>query len=145
MPHSFFNAQETAALNEAIQEAEKSTSGEIRLHIENVCKYDVLDRAADVFADLAMHKTELRNGVLFYLSIKDRKFAIIGDAGINTKVPAGFWDSIKEIVLTHFKNNLYAQGLSEGIKKAGSKLSEHFPYSNNDVNELPNDISFKKN
>ena len=145
MPHSFFNSQETAVIHEAIHEAEKSTSGEIRLHIENVCKYDVLDRAADVFAELDMHKTELRNGVLFYLSIKDRKFAILGDAGINTKVPAGFWDSIKEIVLTHFKNNLYAQGLSEGIKKAGKKLSEHFPYSNNDVNELPNDISFKKN
>lgn len=145
MPHSFFNAQETAAVHEAIHEAEKSTSGEIRLHIENVCKYDVLDRAADVFAELDMHKTELRNGVLFYLSIKDRKFAILGDAGINTKVPAGFWDSIKEVVLNHFKNNLFAQGLSEGIKKTGVKLSEHFPYSKNDVNELSNDISFKKN
>jgi len=145
MPHSFFNAQEQTSLLDAIRDAEINTSGEIRLHIENVCKYEVLDRAADVFAELDMHKTELRNGVLFYLSIKDRKFAILGDAGINAKVPAGFWDSIREIVLNHFKNNLYAQGLSEGIKKAGVKLSEHFPYSKNDVNELSNDISFKKN
>lgn len=144
-PQSFFTTEELAALHVSIHEAEKATSGEIRLHIENVCKYDVLDRAADVFKELAMHKTELRNGVLFYLSVKDRKFAILGDAGINTKVPAGFWDSIKETVLTHFKNGLYAKGLCEGIEKAGLKLSEHFPYSHNDVNELSNDISFNKN
>jgi len=145
MPELFFNSEELSALHTSIQDAEKFTSGEIRLHVENVCKYDVLDRAADVFKELSMHKTELRNGVLFYLSIKDRKFAILGDAGINTKVPAGFWDSIKEVVLNHFKDGLYARGLSEGIEKAGLKLSEHFPYSKQDVNELSNDISFNKN
>ena len=145
MPELFFNSEELSALHTSIHEAEKFTSGEIRLHVENVCKYDVLDRAADVFKELSMHKTELRNGVLFYLSVKDRKFAILGDAGINTKVPAGFWDSIKEIVLNHFKDGLYSKGLCEGIEKAGLKLSEHFPYSKDDVNELSNDISFKKN
>jgi len=145
MPELFFNSEELSALHTSIQDAEKFTSGEIRLHVENICKYDVLDRAADVFKELSMHKTELRNGVLFYLSIKDRKFAILGDAGINTKVPAGFWDSIKEVVLNHFKDGLYARGLSEGIEKAGLKLSEHFPYSKQDVNELSNDISFNKN
>ena len=145
MPELFFNSEELSALHTSIHDAEKFTSGEIRLHVENVCKYDVLDRAADVFKELSMHKTELRNGVLFYLSIKDRKFAILGDAGINTKVPPGFWDSIKEVVLNHFKDGLYARGLSEGIEKAGLKLSEHFPYSKQDVNELSNDISFNKN
>jgi len=145
MSEFFFNPEELSILHASIHEAEKSTSGEIRLHVENICKYDVLDRAADVFKELSMHKTELRNGVLFYLSVKDRKFAILGDAGINTKVPAGFWDSIKEIVLNHFKDGLYAKGLSEGIEKAGLKLSEHFPYSKEDVNELSNDISFNKN
>ena len=145
MSEFFFNPEELSILHASIHEAEKSTSGEIRLHVENVCKYDVLDRAADVFKELSMHKTELRNGVLFYLSVKDRKFAILGDAGINTKVPAGFWDSIKDIVLNHFKDGLYAKGLSEGIEKAGLKLSEHFPYSKEDVNELSNDISFNKN
>lgn len=145
MSEFFFNPEELSILHASIHEAEKSTSGEIRLHVENVCKYDVLDRAADVFKELSMHKTELRNGVLFYLSVKDRKFAILGDAGINTKVPAGFWDSIKDIVLNHFKDGLFAKGLSEGIEKAGLKLSEHFPYSKEDVNELSNDISFNKN
>lgn len=145
MPINFFNSEEKSAINDSIHKAEKQTSGEIRLHIENQCSYDVLDRAADVFAQLDMHKTELKNGVLFYLSIKDRKFAILGDAGINTKVPAGFWDAVKELVLQHFKNGAYAKGLCAGIEKAGSKLSEHFPYSNNDINELSNEISFNKN
>lgn len=145
MPTTFFSAEEIAALHASIHTAEKSTSGEIRLHVENHCPYELMDRAADVFTQLEMHKTQLKNGVLFYLSIKDRKFAILGDAGINTKVPAGFWDSIKELVLDHFKNGRYAIGLCEGIEKAGSKLSEHFPYSKNDVNELSNDISFNKN
>ena len=145
MPINFFNSEEKAAINDSIHKAEKQTSGEIRLHVENQCTYDVLDRAADVFKQLEMHKTELKNGVLFYLSIKDRKFAILGDAGINTKVPAGFWDSVKELVFQHFKEGAYATGLCAGIEKAGSKLSEHFPYSNNDINELSNEISFNKN
>jgi len=145
MPTTFFSDAEKTAIIDSIHKAEKNTSGEIRVHIENQCAYDLLDRAADVFASLGMHKTELKNGVLFYLSIKDRQFAIIGDAGINAKVPAGFWDSIKELVLTHFKNGEYAIGLSKGIEKAGLKLSEHFPYSHEDVNELSNEISFNKN
>lgn len=145
MPINFFNSEEKAAINASIHKAEKETSGEIRLHIENQCPYEVLDRAADVFKQLDMHKTELKNGVLFYLSIKDRKFAILGDAGINTKVPPGFWDSVKELVFQHFKDGAYAQGLCAGIEKAGSILSEHFPYSNNDINELSNEISFNKN
>ncbi len=145
MPTTFFNTEELAALHASIHKAEQSTSGEIRLHVENQCAYELMDRAADVFTMLEMHKTELRNGVLFYLSIKDRKFAILGDAGINAKVPAGFWDSIKELVLAHFKNGAYTTGLCQGIEKAGLKLSEHFPYSKDDVNELSNDISFNKN
>lgn len=145
MPTNFFSDAEKAAIIDSIHKAEKFTSGEIRVHIENQCAYELMDRAADVFASLGMHKTELKNGVLFYLSIKDRHFAILGDAGINTKVPAGFWDSIKELVVEHFKNGEYATGLSKGIEKAGLKLSEHFPYNHADVNELSNEISFNKN
>jgi uncharacterized membrane protein len=90
-----------------------------------------------------MQKTELRNGVLFYLAVEDRKFAILGDAGINAKVPENFWDSIKESMLNKFKNNEFADGLVEGITLAGGKLKEHFPYQQGDVNELSDEISFK--
>jgi uncharacterized membrane protein len=140
----FFTEQDQQAIKEAIVQAERNTSGEIRVHIENSFKGDVLDQAAFIFKQLKMHETEQRNGVLIYLSIKDRKFAIIGDAGINARVPEGFWDRIKEIMTGHFRNGKFTEGLVEGINLAGEKLVEFFPYLKNDTNELSDDISFGK-
>ena len=137
-----FTSQEKERLVEVIKEAELNTSGEIRLHVENRCKENVLDRAAGVFDMLEMQKTAERNGVLFYLAIKDRQFAIIGDGGINDKVSEGFWDEIKENMLEHFKKGAFIQGLSEGIAKAGEQLKVHFPYQSDDKNELSDEISF---
>ena len=141
-PSQFFSQEQQKQITDAIKGAELNTSGEIRLHIESDCKEDVLDRAAFMFEKLAMHKTELRNGVLFYLSIKDRKFAILGDAGINAVTPDIFWDDIKETVLSHFKKEEYAEGLSKGITQAGEALQKHFPHQKDDINELSDDISF---
>ncbi|MGZ6555171.1 MAG: TPM domain-containing protein, partial [Bacteroidia bacterium] len=116
----------------------------IRVHIDDTCKEDVLDKAANTFRKLKMHKTQLRNGVLFYLAITDQKFAILGDKGINEKVPADFWDSIKEMMLSHFKQKQFTEGLSKGIEMAGEKLKFHFPLQADDKNELSNDMSFGK-
>jgi len=138
----FFSATDELQIMNAIRQAESNTSGEIRVHIENNCKGEVLDRAAQVFDLLKMHKTELRNGVLFYLAIRDRKFAIIGDAGINAKVPDNFWDEIKEMMLKHFKEGAFAEGLSQGIIKAGEQLQEHFEHQDDDENELSDEISY---
>jgi uncharacterized membrane protein len=141
---SFFTKEQQAHILASVKEAEKSTSGEIRVHIETSCSEDVLDRASWVFKKLGMHKTSERNGVLFYLAVSDRKFAIIGDAGINSKVPTGFWDDIKNLLQKNFKENKFSEGLSEGIILAGKQLKEHFPYEKDDVNELPDEISFDK-
>ena len=89
-----------------------------------------------------MQKTELRNGVLIYLAVEDRKLAILGDAGINLKVPKDFWDSTRDLMVSNFKEGRYTEGLSEGIKLAGNQLKEHYPYQSDDVNELSDDISF---
>ena len=139
---NFFSKEEKALIKSAVQEAELNTSGEIRVHIENRCREDVLDRAAWWFAKLQIHKTEKRNGVLFYLAVKDRKFAILGDAGINAVTPEDFWDRIKEMMLDHFREFRFAEGLREGILMAGEQLKAHFPYQKDDVNELSDDISF---
>lgn len=141
---SFFTKPQQEQIVAAIKEAELNTSGEVRVHVESFCKEEVLDRAAYVFSMLKMHKTKLRNGVLFYLATKDRKFAILGDAGINQKVPEGFWDEVYTLVLNHFKEGNHAEGLSKGILMAGEKLKEHFPYQSDDVNELDDEISFGK-
>jgi len=139
---NFFSKEQKALIKSAVKEAELNTSGEIRVHIDNRCKEDVLDRAAWWFAKLNMHKTEKRNGVLFYLAVKDHKFAILGDGGINAVTAEDFWDEIKEKMLDHFKEGKFAEGLKEGILMAGEQLKEHFPYQQDDVNELPDEISF---
>ncbi len=141
----YFTEENKLQIANAIRVAELNTSGEIRVHIEKHCKGDVLDQAAYIFEKLGMHKTELRIGVLFYLAIEDHKFAILGDAGINQKVPLDFWEKAKEVALTKFKDGAVADGLASGIIMAGEQLKEHFPYQKDDVNELSNDISFGKN
>lgn len=128
---------------QAIQEAERNTSGEIRVHIENVCKGSELDRAVEVFADLHMHQTKFRNGVLFYIALESHHFAVIGDGGINAVVPDNFWDEVKNVVLTEFKAGRYVDGLSKGVHLAGQQLKTFFPYDQKgDTNELNDDISF---
>lgn len=141
-PANFFTFEEKDLISEAIQVAEKNTSGEIRIHIEGKCKEDVLDRASYIFEKLEMHKTELRNGVLFYLAVQDHKFAILGDAGINQVTAEDFWEDIKSTMLGHFKEGNFTAGLAEGIKMAGEQLKKHFPYQDDDVNELSDEISF---
>jgi len=140
---SFFTKEQKETIISAIREAEKDTSGEIRVHIEKHCPGDVLDRAAWIFRKLGMDKTRERNGVLFYLAIDDRKFAVIGDAGINSKVPEGFWNQVKELLTKYFKDGLFTEGLTEGIKLAGRQLKNFFPYRKDDINELSDEISFK--
>ena len=141
---NFFSSNQQEAIKQSIANAELNTSGEIRVHIDDKCKGDVLDAAANMFHELKMDKTELRNGVLFYLAVSDHKFAILGDKGINEKVPADFWDHIKEVMLAHFKKQEFTEGLCKGIEMAGEKLKTNFPLQSNDTNELTNDVSFGK-
>lgn len=139
----YFTEERLKEIDAAIKQAEKNTSGEIRLYVEDKCNEDVLDHAAFLFGELEMHKTELRNGVLFYLAIQDHKFAILGDGGINAKVPKDFWEHIKEAMVNHFKAGDFAKGLEQGIELAGKALAEHFPYQDGDVNELSDEIIVK--
>ncbi len=129
-------------IREAIADAEKNTSGEIRLHVESHSKVDVLDEAAFIFEKLKMHRTADRNGVLIYLAVKDRKLAILGDSGINAKVPENFWNDVVALMTNEFKQERFIEGLTAGIRLAGLQLGEHFPYQKDDVNELSNEISF---
>lgn len=141
---TFFNSTEKNEILSAIKEAELNTSGEIRVHIEEKVSGEVLDRAAYIFKNLGMHKTELRNGILFYLAFGSRKFAILGDAGINSRVPENFWDDIKIKMGDLFKDGNFAEGLTTGILLTGEQLKKHFPYQKDDSNELSDDLSFGK-
>ena len=135
------NQVENDLIVTAIQKAEMQTSGEIRVHIDQKCASDPVKRAVQVFEKLGMHKTDLRNGVLIYVSFSDRKLAIIGDQGIDSVVPADFWMSTKDKMIHHFKENRFADGIIAAITEAGEQLKRFFPYMENDENELSNEIS----
>lgn len=137
-----FTEEKRAGIKRAIEVAEMETSGEIRVHIEERCRKNLFDRAVDIFARLEMQKTRERNGVLFYVAVSDRKFVVIGDSGINKVVPEDFWNGIRQVVLDQFRQEKVAEGLMEGIRKAGEQLRAHFPRREDDVNELPNEISY---
>ncbi len=143
-PKEFIGKENEILIAKAIEEAEHQTSGEIRVHIESKCKEEVLDRAAWLFKKLKMNETKDRNGVLIYLSINDRKFAILGDSGINKVVPDGFWNEIKEMMIGHFGRGEFAVGLINGIEKAGQQLKQYFPWQTDDTNELSDEISYGK-
>jgi len=138
----FFTREQQAQILSAIKNAEENTSGEIRIHIETNLNGDVLDRAAWIFNKIGMNKTEARNGVLLYLAVTNKKFAVIGDQGINRKVNKEFWNEAKEIIQKHFREEKYSDGLAEAILLIGQQLKDHFPRQKDDVNELPNEISY---
>lgn len=137
----FLTKEEEQEIVEAIRMAEKNTSGEIRVHLEKTTSLDAYDRALEVFHQLKMHETQLQNGVLIYVAIQDRNFVICGDKGINDLVKDDFWNSTRDVIVSHFKNGNFKQGLIDGITKAGEQLQHYFPYLEGDTNELSNEIS----
>ncbi|MFH1453817.1 MAG: TPM domain-containing protein [Armatimonadota bacterium] len=138
----FFSASDREKILQAVKDAENRTSGEIRIRIEEKAEENLLDQARKAFEALGLRKTELRNGVLFFIAVKDKKFAVLGDDGINEKVPGSFWEDVKNMMRENFKKGLFAQGITEGINLAGEQLAAFFPHEKKDVNELPDAISF---
>ena len=137
----FLTADEEQEIIDAIIEAEKNTSGEIRVHIEASAKIDHFSRAQQLFHFLKMDNTKDGNGVLIYVAVDDKKFVIYGDTGIDRAVPKGFWDSTKDIIASHFQQGNFKEGIKEGILRAGKELETHFPWNHNDTNELSDAIS----
>ena len=142
---TILNREEDRRVVEAIKQAERNTSGEIKVHIENRCKGDVEERSLVVFNKLKLNETKLHNGVLIYLAVRDHKFAILGDEGINNVVGQGFWNDVKDLMLSHFKENRFADGLEQGIQRCGEKLKTYFPFQSDDINEIPDEISYENN
>ena len=138
----FFTKEDETQIIAAIEVAEKITSGEIRVHVQEHCRGKILEDAARVFKALKMDQTEQRNGVLIYIVPERNEFGVIGDKGINNLVPENYWDDVRDIIQQHFRAGNFGKGIEEAITKIGKKLQEHFPYQIGDVNELPDDISY---
>ena len=139
----WFTPQEHEAIIHAIRSAEKRTSGEIRVFIESRCSFvDPVDRAIEVFFGLKMDQTEDRNGVVLYIAMKDHQLAVFGDKGIHEKVGTDFWNKEVRKMLSSFRKENYADGIVQIVTEIGEALLTHFPYENEDRNELPDDIVF---
>ncbi len=137
----FLTKAEEIEVVEAIRMAEKNTSGEIRIHLEKRTDIAPIERAMAVFHELKMDETQLRNGVIIYVAVKSKQFAIYGDKGINDKVSKDFWNITKDIMVGHFKKSANKLALVEGINSTGEQLKKHFPFDDNDIDELSNEIS----
>ncbi|MGQ0740022.1 MAG: TPM domain-containing protein [Bacteroidota bacterium] len=139
----FFSPEEQQFIVTAIQNAERRTSGEVRVYVESRCSYmDALDRAIEVFTQMGMHATKERNGVLVYVAVRDHQLAVLGDEGIHRKVGSEFWrDEVKKMLMD-FNRHDYAQGIAGCVEDIGQVLQQHFPYTDKDKNELSDDIHF---
>ncbi|WPQ64857.1 TPM domain-containing protein [Chitinophaga sancti] len=132
---------EKQQLVQAIRNAERMTSGEIRVFVESRCKFvDPIDRAQEIFIQLGLEKTRFRNGVLLYFALKDKQYAIAGDKGIHEKVGKDFWKEKTKSMLAHFAKNQVVTGIEACIGEIGEALCKHFPHEGDDINELPDDI-----
>ena len=142
----FFSKEENEMIVQSIRDAERQTSGEVRIFVESHCRFiDPLDRAGEIFTELKMENTEHRNGVLFYVAIKDRQLAIFADSGIHSATGPQYWKDVVEHILLHFDKENYATGIKECITQIGDALQNHFPFEKDiDKNELPDEIIFGK-
>lgn len=145
-PHHYFSDAEQAKVVEAIQTAEKRTSGEVRVYVESRCEYvNPLDRAAEVFYGLKMEQTALRNGVLVYVAMKDRQLAIFADENIYKMAGQEFWNEEVRHMLRDFNKTDYAAGIATVVLEIGAALEQFFPYDGvTDKNELPDEMVFGK-
>lgn len=137
----FLSTEDEQYIVQAILEAEKNTSGEIRVHIEAHTREDHFKRAKEVFHLLKMDNTKEENGVLIYIAVNDKTFVIYGDKGINNVVPTNFWNITKDSIQNQFEKGNYKQGIIDGVLIAGRELKNHFPWQHGDVNELSNEVS----
>ena len=138
----FFTIEQEQRIVASIREAEQLTSGEIRVHLERELIGDVLNVGARVFHELEMDSTEERNGVLIFIVPSMHRFAIIGDQGINEKVPVDFWEEVRDVMQQYFRQGQFTEGVIEAVKRSGIKLKEYFPRRADDKNELPDEISY---
>lgn len=139
-PGAFLRSDEKAQVEAAIAQAERGTSGEIRVVISRRVKGDALEVARDAFQRLGMHETRERNGVLVLLATASRSFAILGDEGVHRHVGQDGWDHLRDGMAERFRRDDFGGGLAYAVEEVGRVLAEHFPRRADDRNELPNAV-----
>ena len=142
---ALLSKEDSDKIVKAVQQSEKECSGEIRVHIQNKCTGDIIKAAEKKFNELGIYETKDKNGILIFVAVKDKKFAIIGDKGIHNAVSKDFWENTANAMTEKFKEGDIAGGIVEGILAVGQQLKKYFPYTSDDVNELSDEVSIDEN
>lgn len=134
---------DSTRIEESIRQAERRTSGEIRVSVSRFFWGDVRRVADRVFIRLGMAATRNRNGVLFFIVPARRRFVVLGDDGIHAKVGQEFWERVAAAISEHVRAGDFTLGLVRGIETVGEQLALHFPFDPvADADELSNQIDF---
>ena len=141
--NGFLTEEESTRIEQAIAEVELTTSAEVKVVVLRYCWDDIYVKAARIFSKFRLDKTELRNCVLVMLVVTNQEYLIYGDEGIHEKVGDGFWDDVRDEMLTHFVCDHFGDGLVHAVHRVGEKLADYFPYQTDDVDEIPNEVIFE--
>jgi len=134
------NSEEIKRVKKSISDAEKQTSGEIRVYVAKHCGGDPMNVALNKFHSLKMYRTHLRNAVLIYVCPSERKAAIVGDEGIHSRVKPHFWDEALYEMMSHFRHGDMVSGICGGVAVVGDLIKEKYPCLEDDVNELSDEV-----
>ena len=140
-PRTILDASERERLAEAVAQAERATSAEIKVAIVRHCWGDIRSKAVRTFGKLGMDRTEARNAVLILVVTAGREFMIYGDVGIHRKVAQEFWDNVRDVMARSFAEGEFGQGVCDAVRLAGGMLAQHFPRQAGDVNEVPDAVA----
>jgi uncharacterized membrane protein len=111
----------------AIQQAEKKTSGRIRVVVSHKHVETPVAEAQREFLRLGMDKSPQRNGVLIFVAPRAHKFAVIGDKAVHEKCGDEFWQKLAAAMTDYFRKSQFTAGIIHGVQQAGELLAEHFP------------------
>ncbi len=143
-PRRFLSEAETAAVHAAIGTAEQSTSAEVKVVLARHCWGDIKTKARKIFGELGLDRTEQRNCVLLLLIVSNHEFLVYGDQGIHEKVGQDFWDDVCRQTLDAFRREEFAEGICQSVRRVGEKLAQHFPHHRDDVDEISNEIVYRR-
>jgi putative membrane protein len=97
-------------------------------------------RAERAFFERGLYKTKKNTGVLFFLSLLERKVWVLADKGIYEKMDQETLNRFANEVSTGIREGRACDALSRAIQEIGVLLSKHFPVTPDDTDELPDDV-----
>jgi uncharacterized membrane protein len=139
-PSKFHDHLDDNRVVQAIVDAEKKTSGEIRVFVTRHRCDDAVAAARREFGKLGMTKTPHRNAVLLYFAPRSQKFAIVGDEGIHERCGEVFWQDVAQAMESLLRSGKFTEAVTAGIARAGTELAQHFPQTSRDQDDLPNAV-----